>query len=66
MNRSSQLIKGVIRYALVNGLANSLMHFQFCGVFFVGGMLLRRGEITSLELWRYILLIIFQAQNWIG
>ena len=61
MNRSSQLIKGVIRYALVNGLANSLMHFEFCGVLFAGGILLNWGEITALELWRCVFSIIMQT-----
>lgn len=50
----SQILKGVARYALVNAIANSLMSFEFSGVFYLGGVLLERGEITMLQLWRYV------------
>lgn len=50
----SQILKGVARYALVNAIASSLMSFEFSGVFYLGGVLLERGEITVLQLWRYV------------
>ena len=49
----SQILNGVARYALVNAIANSFLEFELCGVFYVGGLLLSRGAITVLQLWRY-------------
>ena len=53
--RFSQILKSVARYGLVNGLANSLMGFEFSGVLYAGGVFLKRGDITVLQLWRYAL-----------
>ena len=49
---SSQILNGVARYALVNAIANSFLEFETSGVLYVGGLLLRQGAITVLQLWR--------------
>ncbi|VDM16862.1 unnamed protein product [Hydatigera taeniaeformis] len=59
----SQILKGVARYALVNAIANSLMAFEFSGVFYLGGILLERGDITILQLWRSFSSISFAASS---
>ncbi|KAL5965240.1 Phosphatidylcholine translocator ABCB4 [Taenia solium] len=59
----SQILKGVARYALVNAIANSLMSFEFSGVFYLGGVLLERGDITILQLWRSYSAISFAASS---
>ncbi|KAL5106601.1 ATP-dependent translocase ABCB1 [Taenia crassiceps] len=59
----SQILKGVARYALVNAIANSLMSFEFSGVFYLGGILLERGEVTILQLWRSFSAISFAASS---
>ena len=51
---SSQILNGVARYAFVNAIASSYLEFEMSGVLYVGGLLLRRGEITVLQLWRYV------------
>ncbi|KAH9278188.1 Multidrug resistance protein 1 [Echinococcus granulosus] len=55
----SQILKGVARYALMNAIANSLMGFEFSGVFYVGGILIEKGAISMLQLWRS-----YSAINW--
>ncbi|VDO01804.1 unnamed protein product [Rodentolepis nana] len=58
-----KILKGVARYALVNGIANSLMSFEFSGVFYLGGYLLEKGDINLLQLLRSYSAISFAASN---
>ncbi|VDK24231.1 unnamed protein product, partial [Taenia asiatica] len=59
----SQILKGVARYALMNAIANSLMTFEFSGVFFVGGILIENGAISMLQLWRSFSAISFGSSS---
>ncbi|KAM3180235.1 hypothetical protein ACTXT7_016685 [Hymenolepis weldensis] len=63
LQAEEQILKGVVRYALVNGIANSLMCFEFAGVFYLGGYLLGKGDITVLQLLRSYSAISFAASN---
>ncbi|KAH9278078.1 Phosphatidylcholine translocator ABCB4 [Echinococcus granulosus] len=59
----SQILKGVARYALMNAIANSLMGFEFSGVFYVGGILIEKGAISMLQLWRSYSAISFASSS---
>nr|CDS25882.2 multidrug resistance protein 1 [Hymenolepis microstoma] len=58
-----KILTGVARYALVNGIANSLMCFEFAGVFYLGSYLLEKGAINLLQLLRSYSAISFGASN---
>ncbi|KAM7533954.1 hypothetical protein Aperf_G00000117604 [Anoplocephala perfoliata] len=59
----SQILKGVSRYALANGVANALVCFEYGGIYYLGGLLLQQGYITFLELSRSHSAISFAASN---
>ncbi|VDD81447.1 unnamed protein product [Mesocestoides corti] len=58
-----QIVKGVARYGLVSAIANSLMSFEFAGVFYAGGKLMEQGQVTLLEVFRSYSAVSFAASN---
>ncbi|KAL5108409.1 Phosphatidylcholine translocator ABCB4 [Taenia crassiceps] len=60
---NSQILKGVAHYALANAITNSFMGFEISGVFYLGGILLQRGDISMLQLWRSFSAIGYAASN---
>ncbi|KAL5965245.1 Phosphatidylcholine translocator ABCB4 [Taenia solium] len=47
----------------MNVIANSLMTFEFSDVFFVGGILIEKGAISMLQLWRSFSAISFGSSS---
>lgn len=46
------MLKAALSYGLFNAVSNSMMSFQFAGVFYAGGKFMEQGLVTLIGVYR--------------